>query len=130
MKSFRLGFVLSIAYLAVGCVVMTPESYDETFRTRRPVAKEVVESLRVGSTRKEEVLLRLGEPDVAWKGERVFAYRWIMGRGAIVASPSAAQAIPKTYLLLIEFDEDNLITRYEVKERLFFRLSSEEISEW
>ena len=44
--------------------------------TRGPIEAEHLAFLEVGSTTKEEVALKLGEPDHVFKEGREFVYRW------------------------------------------------------
>jgi hypothetical protein len=74
------------------------------------------------TTSKEEVLLKLGEPDLVLNRESIFVYRWEMvaayfaagGFGAGVAGP-----IQRTKFLIIEFDDKNVVSRHEIRGSIF-----------
>jgi hypothetical protein len=72
--------------------------------------------MRVGNTSKEDVLLKLGEPDGVWKDERYFLYRWMSVRGGYVIwlTDYGADGITldtKRCDLLIEFDDEGVVKR-------------------
>ncbi len=77
--------------------------------------------MQAGSTRKEEVLLRLGEPGRAWKDQRNFLYLWRVVIGYVhwveIGGGIRTDPVSKTYLLLIEFDEKDIVKRYDIKSK-------------
>jgi len=74
------------------------------------------------ATTKEEILLKLGEPDLVLNREKIFVYRWEMvaayffvgGYGAGAAGP-----IQRSHFLIIEFDDKNIVARHDVTESVF-----------
>jgi outer membrane protein assembly factor BamE (lipoprotein component of BamABCDE complex) len=100
-----------------GCIILTPEHGD--LGTRRRLEKTTLDSILVGKTTREEVLLTLGEPGFADGDDRVFVYHWAMvggywGIGAYCSG--AAGHIARRYLLVIEFDDHRIVKRHELKE--------------
>ncbi len=62
--------------LWVGCIMPLPRHVPMEAGTRGPIEAEHLAFLEVGSTTKEEVALKLGEPDHVFKEGREFVYRW------------------------------------------------------
>jgi hypothetical protein len=86
--------------------------------------EEDLDFLTPGMT-KQEVAERLGSPTVIWEDARVFAYEWVVRQGELVGiaiTPAPVPVwgdIPKTYRLLIQFDEQDKILRFERKSSTF-----------
>ena len=79
--------------------------------------------IETGSTYRQEVLLRLGEPDVVSADETMFVYRWRTVHGiwrvAAVATEARREPLNESgyinedrYDLVLEFDERGLVARY------------------
>ncbi len=72
--------------------------------------------LEEGRTTQEEVLLKLGEPDRAWREERLFVYDWEpepfwVVAGAPGGGGGAAPVHLRVHFLLLEFDGTGLLKR-------------------
>jgi len=117
MNKPNIAICVFLYSLCVGCVIIpTEEHTPKDFNTRGEIDAKAFEFMRVGSTSKEEVLLKLGEPDAVWEDERNFLYLWVTIRGyfafAIPAPGGPGGGGPigvKWYELLIEFDEQGVI---------------------
>jgi hypothetical protein len=100
-------------------VIPTPE---HRIAGRVPCDDEKTTFMVKETTSKEEVLLKLGEPDLVMNQERIFVYRWEMvaayffvgGYGAGAAGP-----IPRPHFLIIEFNDKNVVSRHEVMASIF-----------
>jgi outer membrane protein assembly factor BamE (lipoprotein component of BamABCDE complex) len=134
MKYFHLVFPI-IFFPLMGCVIMPIPTQEhnfchtawadncDQFKTRAEITKETLQFMRAGSTSKEEVLLKLGAPDSIGQNEAVFEYEWLMVNGytqwAIGFWPGvgAAGGLARFshHVLSVEFDERNVVTRYEIK---------------
>lgn len=109
------------AFLALtSCVVVPVPTKENTILAGKPVTEEQLAFLAVKITTKPEVIEHLGNPSVIWEDARVFVYNWEMRQGllfwAVGAYYSGAAGmadIPKHYLLLIQFDEDDKVQRFE-----------------
>ena len=75
--------------------------------------------MRASSSTKEQVLLNLGEPDRTLNNGKVFLYVWKMVVAEVVGAYGGGGPIPITYLLLIEFDENNVVGRSEIRKGFF-----------
>ena len=77
--------------------------------------------MKVGSTTREDVLLRLGEPDKYGPTWRVqFEYRWKMVTGYLFVGAYRGPAHTFGFLeentLHIEFDEKNVLKAFEIEK--------------
>ncbi|MCD6681646.1 MAG: hypothetical protein LT102_13525 [Burkholderiaceae bacterium] len=86
----------------------------------KPVSEEQLAILTPGVTTQREVVDRLGQPDVVREEARLYAYDWVMRQGilrwAIGGGYSGAAGmtdLPRHYLLLIRFDENDRVQRFE-----------------
>ncbi len=128
----RWGMYLAILtfFLFKGCMIIpTPEHGG--FPTRGRIEKKELDLIISGKTTREEVLLHFGEPDVVMRNERVFAYHWIMTAGYFVVGgyySANGGSIGRRHLVLLEFENNGIVKRYEVKEGVF--LSLDEIYKW
>ncbi len=102
--------------------IPVPEQASE-FAYRAPIGEESLTFLAVGSTKKEEVVLNLGPANYTRENERVFVYRWITESGWVVfaavyggGGDTTKHASYKTYELFIEFDDIDIVKRFEIRE--------------
>lgn len=115
----RILALLLILFCSACIVIPTPE---HRIQGRVPCDSDKTTFMVKDTTSKEEVLLKLGEPDLVLNQERLFVYRWEMvaayfavgGYGAGAVGP-----IQKTNFLIIEFNDKNAVTRHEVRESVF-----------
>lgn len=103
----------------------------------KQVTDEQLSFLTPSITTKQDVLERLGNPAVIWEDARVFVYRWDMRQGilfwAVGAYYSGALGmtdIPKKYLFLIRFDEQDRVQRFEQMVCPPYRSYAECLIEW
>ena len=132
MKKPHIPFSIIVLLICGGCIILpVPPYYSRALGTRGYIASETVEFIHDGSTTKEEVLLELGEPDRTWNDKKRFLYLWKM----VVAwwiSYNVGGDIPVTYLFLIEFDENDIVKRHEIRNVYFSSISTIEakINAW
>jgi hypothetical protein len=111
--------VLLFAFFALGCIIIpTPQHY---VGGRFDIDYATIDSVKPGETSKGDLLLRLGEPDLIVKEERVLGYRWQKAQAYFfVGGPGGGGGAPimTTYLFLLEFDEKNILLRAELKNKL------------
>lgn len=111
----------------VGCLIVpTPEH--GLLEGRGVITEKEIAFVKNGTTTLEEVVVALGEPD--WtETDKVFVYRWTVIQGYLIVGDQAA-AIPKGYLLLLEFDEQNRVARHQRKAAELFQTFSDVIDQW
>ena len=67
-------------------------------------------------TTREDVLLRFGEPDLILNQDRILIYHWTVSHGYWFAGggySAVGGPIPKDYLIMLEFDEQGHLKKYE-----------------
>ena len=118
-------------FLPACIIIPTPQHY---VGGRFDIDYVTIDSVKPGTTSKEDVLLRLGEPDLVVKNERVLGYRWQKAQAYLFAGgPGAGAGAPimTTYLLLLEFNEKDVLLRAELKSKLLTTRSSlDEVLLW
>jgi len=121
---FRISLVCLACVLSCGCCgvlpIPTAKHTPMKYGTRGEIERKTLRFVEVGSTTREDVLLNLGEPDLAWGDGTYFAYRWITVNGYVVAWAGDAHTVDgesfpigkARHDLVIEFDEDGRVARY------------------
>jgi len=139
LNTCRAGLLLALVSTALhGCVILpipTPEH--DLVSGRGEVTEADTVGLEVGKTMREEVLLRFGEPSGTLQDERVFLYHWSTVRGYVIwavgwayAGRGDIVAVPKDYLLLLEFDESGRLRRFERTSLRLFESVTERVDQW
>jgi len=129
------GAVVTVALLCAGCLVVpTGEWATSRNPTRGRIERGALDTIQPGVTTREDVLLRLGEPDATLRDERLFGYCWSMNVAVFIPLVSGpATGLPRRYLLLIEFDEEGRVKRSELKSAFLWTEASlplREIDRW
>ena len=101
--------------MLAGCMVIpTPEH--GLLQGRGKIEPTDTAFLQEAETTREEVVLRFGEPDMVLDHDRILIYHWAVSHGYWFAGgyyTAAGGPIPKEYLLMIEFDDQGLLKRFE-----------------
>jgi outer membrane protein assembly factor BamE (lipoprotein component of BamABCDE complex) len=120
-----------------GCIVLPIPTQEKKVLEGTPVAEEQLAFLVLGVTTKNEVTARLGSPDVIWEEARLFAYNWAMRQGVLVwavgggySGAAGMSDIPKRYMLLIQFDEQDRVRRFERAVRPSHKSYGDFLEEW
>lgn len=90
------GLFLGVLVLSLqaGCLIW-PFPTGDLLAGRGRITPQYASSLQVGVATREEVLLRLGEPDEVLEGGKVLVYRWTETRGFLAAGGyGGAVAVP------------------------------------
>ncbi|HEX2966039.1 MAG TPA: hypothetical protein VHO84_09640, partial [Syntrophorhabdaceae bacterium] len=102
------------------CVIIPIPTAESKVLAGKPVAENQLSFLTPNITPKQKVIEQLGSPDVIWEDKRVFVYIWDMRQGVLFWAVGAymtgalgAEDIPKHCLLLIQFDEQDRVYRFE-----------------
>lgn len=69
--------------------------------------------LQDGATRREDVYLRLGEPNAHYESGRILAYRLAKDEGGLYLI-TAVDWPPKSYSLILVFDPQGLLSRHSL----------------
>jgi outer membrane protein assembly factor BamE (lipoprotein component of BamABCDE complex) len=129
MNWLRVAKLLCISFICAGCIILpipTKEHYCNTSEcnkmlSRRHIPEDRLDFINVGKTTKEEILLKIGEPDWSSNEDNTFEYHWSMVKGYVViiivffvpygGASGTANAIPwvKKHYFLIQFDDQNKV---------------------
>lgn len=114
--------------LLCGCLMVPIPTSERKVLAGKPVPPEQLAFLVPNVTTKTEVTDQLGSPNVIWEDAHVFAYHWVVRRGVVLLFGDVTDAgdypgtdfvvgvssdIPKRYVLLIQFDEQDRLRRFE-----------------
>lgn len=120
-----------------GCCLLPVPTTEDKVLAGKQVKDEQLSFLAPGVTTRQEVIERLGNPAVIWEDARVLVYRWEMRQGilfwAVGAYYSGALGmtdLPKKYLFLIRFDEQDRVQSYEQTVCPPYRSYSDCLTEW
>ena len=111
--------LLCAALSLAGCIVLPIPTHEDVVLGGKPVSEDQLAFLVPKVTTKREVVSRLGSPNVIWEDARVFAYNWEMRQGILfwaiggyAGGAMGAEDVPKRYVLLIRFDEQDRVERF------------------
>jgi hypothetical protein len=96
------------ACLLPGCIPVVPH-YSASLPTRSNVEWQLRDFPVPGTSTREEVLLRFGEPDATRHRQATFVYRWRKMIGLIPGYWSSTP-IPADFELEIDFDERGVVS--------------------
>lgn len=138
LQKVRIAALLGcLASLALGCVILPIPMPEDKVMAGRPVTEFQQSFIRPGATTREEVVRHLGQPFIIWEDARVFIYRWDMRQGILVWAVVGdtkiigdAHDVPKHYLLLIQFDGNNVVRRFERTTRPPSMTTPEFLLDW
>jgi outer membrane protein assembly factor BamE (lipoprotein component of BamABCDE complex) len=116
--------LVCLALALSSCIAVPIPTSETKVLTGTPVTDEQLAFLTVNVTTMQQVVEALGSPNVIWEDARVFAYNWEMRQGillwaagAYVTGGAGAKDIQKHYMLLIQFDPQGRVQRFERTHR-------------
>ena len=135
MKFRALGFFLfSVMLLMESCIMVPVPTKEDRVLAGKPVTDAQLSFLTPKVTTMEEVVERLGNPNIIWEDARVFVYKWDMRQGilfwAVMWTPGGMEDIPKHYLLLIRFDEQGRVLRFTRTTRPLSQPLADFLQKW
>jgi len=103
----------------------------------RRITDKQISPIQIEVTTKDEIVSQLGAPDVFWVEEQIFAYNWEKHQAVIAWLVShghqgalGVAEIGKGCVLLIQFDQNNYVKRFEVTKRAMFESYGDHLREW
>lgn len=130
-------FVVCALISQAGCVWLPIPTAERKVLAGKPVAEEQLAFIVPNTTTRSEVVARLGNPDVIWEDARLFAYNWEMRQGILVWAVGAYYSgaagvadIPRHYMLLIQFDDQDRVQRFERAVRPARETYGDFLKEW
>ena len=128
MLTRKIACLALVALSCAGCVVVPiPRNDPDVNSSRAKIEKQTVESLRVGTTTLQDVLLMLGEPEEHYESPTVLFYRWRRIKGLFLflccGGPYGFGAFDREdrvdYTLRLTFDDDGKLRESNVSEVIF-----------
>jgi len=128
--------LIFISVAIAGCIVL-PAS-DTGSDSRRHIENAATLFLKAGDTKRQDVIDRLGTPDIIWETERIHVYRservvgrviWALPVGPYSATGGITDARER-HVLLIRFDPTDKVERFGLLEQGFFESLGEIMRRW
>ena len=127
--------LLLLMLLFTGCLYIPVK--ENKVVSGEKISDDQLSLIQPGVTTKTDIITELGEPDVFWEDECVFAYNWEM-RSAIMPwafgygydGAVGIAEFDKDYVLLIQFDQNDCVKRFEVTTRGTFESYGDHLIEW
>ena len=126
MKNWQLLTAVMMFIFSAGCYILPIPTLEHSgsHTSRSPIKEERLEFIEVGSTKKEEILLNLGDPDIVSVEQKVFEYMWMTKTGFWPGfwtgrAPHYNLGKPcflHFYTLRIDFDENGIVTSYSIEK--------------
>jgi hypothetical protein len=120
-----------------GCILLPIPTQERKVLAGNPVTEEQLVFLAPDVTTKSEVITRLGSPDVIWEEARLFVYNWEMRQAILIwavgggySGAAGAWDVPKYYMLLIQFDDQDRVERFERAVRPPYKSYGDFLKEW
>ena len=131
MRKFIL-IVLTIIQLS-GCIFI-PTSGNKVLEGQ-PVEDKQLVFLTPGITSKDMVVNQFGKPNLIWIDACTYVYHWKMRQGILIWSLGAPGAgsvddIPIKHALLLQFDDQDKLIRFEKAIRPTFQSYGKFLEEW
>jgi hypothetical protein len=138
-KSRHFGAVLLILMpiVTTGCITIPIPTTEKKILAGQPVTEEQLAFLVPGVTTREEVVRQLGNPHIIWEDARIITYDWDVRRGILLwavggyaTGTGGIKDIPKHYLLILQFDENDRVLRFEKAIRPLSRSYMPFLKDW
>lgn len=131
MKKIFISTIIIFFFLCAGCVYIPYHAH-----IHRVPDEKTLASIKEGITSKEELIMMLGEPDRVKKNEKLFLYWWQEEHGFVggIGAGGGGGLVISTHSLHIEFDESNIVKKFEIKKKGIFswghQIPPDEFFEW
>lgn len=110
--------VTILMLLFSSCIIIPLPTHREEGRVF--IKPEMIQFIHIDTTLREEVLLKLGDPDGMALQERVLIYQWTASKGivgVVGAYNAAVTDITQKQFFLISFNTDNTVRKMEIFKR-------------
>ena len=132
IKAFAL---FSFFIFSSGCIIV-PTSGDRVLSGDQISDKQLI-FIEPGVTCKSEIIDQLGDPDIHLVDTNIFAYNWRTRKAIMLwavgygySGAFGAMDIPDDHVLLIAFDQEDTVKKYQVTKRSWFESYGDHLMEW
>jgi len=130
----RVNFLIIFLSLFIisGCVGYIPTSENKLIAGRQ-LPENNLKFIKIGITEKKKVVEQIGEPYLIWSLESLYIYSWTVRRGVffiIDSGGSDSLDVGRQNLLLIQFDKNDRISRYEKTQKPRLTPLGDFMKEW
>ncbi len=136
-KCLWVVILLCALLVPAGCLLLPIPTQERKVLAGKAVSEEQLAFIVPDVTTRSEVVSRLGDPDVIWEEARLIAYNWEIRQGVLVwaigayySGAAGVTDIPKHYMLLIRFDEQDRVRRFERAVRPPHKSYGDFLKEW
>ena len=138
-RVIRQGLValLGACFTLTGCIMLPVPTPENKVLLGQPVTDSQLDFLIPGISTQSEVIEHFGNPNIIWEDENLYAYHWDMRQGLLFwiagggyQGAAGMEDIPKHYLLLIQFDDQRRVQRYEKVVRPMAETYADYLKDW
>ncbi|HSH10034.1 MAG TPA: hypothetical protein VK995_06570 [Oceanipulchritudo sp.] len=137
LRRISAACLVLILGLLAGCIhVPVPMPEGEAIYGRHVFDEADLAFFQTGEVTRADVLFRFGEPDLSSTDERVIGYVWENFAGVYIVLmfpyiPVAGGTWPRTHLVLMEFDGDGRLKRWDSEEFSYWSSTiGQHVEEW
>lgn len=127
---------LASLQIVVGCIIL-PIPHDEKIHYGKRIEPTQLEAFVPGVTTQAEIEGFLGTPEAYWIDERISYYRWDISSWALIVLVCGGYTcdggmfdLEDVKLLLFQFDEENILKRFEIRTCENFSNVGKQLQEW
>jgi hypothetical protein len=116
-KLLPVGLCMLLCCFLLGCVVVPVRTPTRTSGASGDKGKADLDFIQVGTTRREEVVQKMGWTDVGIKDERLFLGRWVSSSWVVFSAGGSQSGTDRhwgAHNVLVEFDEKGIVKQYSV----------------
>lgn len=124
IRLLKFGLLSICLFVPLGCAAVIVPVPENEVLSGREITNENLAFIKQGVTSRNEVIQELGPPAMDFKELRATAYSWeVLGYympwviGGGLSGAGGVAKIGKPYALLIAFDKDDHVSKFEIKER-------------
>ena len=120
MKQLTLCIFLLTMLLMQSCIFLPIPTDEDKVLKGIELSDEDISFIHENETTKDDVINNIGKPYIILKEKNIYIYKWTMRRGLIfygaggyLGGYSNIIEIEKNHLILIKFNEKNIVTIFE-----------------
>lgn len=123
-RLLKFGLLSFCMLVPLGCAAIIIPASEEEVLSGHKLTSENIAFIEPGIASRSDVIQKLGRPNMDFKDLRIIAYSWeVLGAympwavGGPYSAAGGVEKIGKPYVLLIAFDQEDRVSKFEIKER-------------